>query len=190
MRRASAPSRRFAPVVRCSSRGNACIPKLEPFSRTRLERNLREPPLIQKCENELADYCSMLEGDSSYSCWRAYFELKDLERCRPRDCGEKATPIFPLAGALHGLDIFLHALPPNLGSKAKGTLRRSTEAKATWQPPRRHRCPPRCGGRRRSRAAEVSRFRERRGRARRISTDSIGVPSLAAKPRMEMMEII
>ncbi|XP_039173814.1 uncharacterized protein LOC120296188 [Eucalyptus grandis] len=78
-RRASAPSRRFAPVVRCSSRGNACIPKLEPFSRTRLERGLREPPLIQKCENELADYCSTLEGDSSYSYWRAYFEPKDLE---------------------------------------------------------------------------------------------------------------
>lgn len=27
----------------------------------------------------LSDYCSTLEGDESYSCWRAYFELKDLQ---------------------------------------------------------------------------------------------------------------
>lgn len=27
------------------------------------------------------DYCSTLEGDQSYSCWQAYFELKDLEVC-------------------------------------------------------------------------------------------------------------
>lgn len=26
-----------------------------------------------------SDYCSTLEGDQSYSCWRAYFELKELE---------------------------------------------------------------------------------------------------------------
>ena len=26
-----------------------------------------------------ADYCSVLEGDDSYNCWQAYFELKDLE---------------------------------------------------------------------------------------------------------------
>ena len=25
------------------------------------------------------DYCSTLDGDDSYSCWKAYFELKDLE---------------------------------------------------------------------------------------------------------------
>jgi len=27
----------------------------------------------------VSDYCSTVEGDESYSCWRAYFELKDLE---------------------------------------------------------------------------------------------------------------
>lgn len=27
----------------------------------------------------VTDYCSTLEGEDSYSCWRAYFELKDLE---------------------------------------------------------------------------------------------------------------
>ncbi|KAL3580571.1 hypothetical protein D5086_018406 [Populus alba] len=55
------------------------IPKLDPFSRTKIERAVKSLPLIQKSENELADYCSTLEGDDSYSCWRAYFELKDLE---------------------------------------------------------------------------------------------------------------
>lgn len=29
----------------------------------------------------LADYCTTLEGDDCHSCWRAYFELKDLEVC-------------------------------------------------------------------------------------------------------------
>ena len=27
----------------------------------------------------VSDYCSTLEGDDSYSCWRGYFELKELE---------------------------------------------------------------------------------------------------------------
>ncbi|KAK3412460.1 CCG-binding protein 1 [Eucalyptus grandis] len=108
-RRAAAPSpsRRFAPAVRCSSRSDACIPKLEPFSRTRLERGLREPPLIQKCENELADYCSTLEGDSSYSCWRAYFELKDLEKESPKEEVERliieSGGVKSLVGCLHGI---------------------------------------------------------------------------------------
>ncbi|KAK1559697.1 hypothetical protein Q3G72_017396 [Acer saccharum] len=28
---------------------------------------------------------SKLEGDDSYSCWRAYFELKELERATPKE---------------------------------------------------------------------------------------------------------
>ncbi|MBA0688046.1 hypothetical protein Goshw_009233, partial [Gossypium schwendimanii] len=70
---------RFASTIRCSSSNDAYIPKLEPFSRTKFERAVKDPPLIEKSENDLADYCSTLEGDESYSCWRAYFELKDLE---------------------------------------------------------------------------------------------------------------
>lgn len=27
----------------------------------------------------ISDYCLTMEGDSSYNCWRAYFELKELE---------------------------------------------------------------------------------------------------------------
>lgn len=139
-------SSRFASTITCSSRGHAYIPKLEPFSRSKSERFVKEPPFIEKFENELSgilqflkvldtfcmrklifvangtfffdfvmnpweifcgvggfsfflclflgsgilvmicmavfvvsDYCSTMEGDESYSCWRAYFELKDLE---------------------------------------------------------------------------------------------------------------
>ncbi|KAF2305841.1 hypothetical protein GH714_008320 [Hevea brasiliensis] len=86
---------------------NPHIPKLEPFSRTRLERAIKEPPLIEKSENELADYCSTLEGDDSYSCWKAYFELKDLERESPKEDVEKlilqAGGVKSLIGCLHGI---------------------------------------------------------------------------------------
>jgi hypothetical protein len=112
----SSSSARFASTtITCSSRSHAFIPKLEPFSRPKFERFVKDPPLIEKSENELSginimivcfwvfvidpceifvswvrlviigmvlfivsDYCSTLEGDNSYSCWRAYFELKDL----------------------------------------------------------------------------------------------------------------
>jgi len=148
--RSSSP--RFASTISCSSRGHPYIPKLEPFSRSKSQRFVKEPSLIEKSENELSgilqylkvldafcmrkpifvvnstffldfvmnscnilwiwwvffflsfflflflgyfilvilvmicmavlvvsDYCSTVEGDESYSCWRAYFELKDLE---------------------------------------------------------------------------------------------------------------
>ncbi|AEC06445.1 maternal effect embryo arrest 14 [Arabidopsis thaliana] len=73
---------RSFPVVRCSSTRD--VPKLELFSRGKFDRILQDPPLIEKAESELSDYCSTLEGDDSYSCWRAYFELKDLEREKPK----------------------------------------------------------------------------------------------------------
>ncbi|KAK6136843.1 hypothetical protein DH2020_029398 [Rehmannia glutinosa] len=85
--------------VSCSvSRSN--IPKLEPFSRNKIDRAVKEPPLIQKSENQIAGkyYCLTLEGDDSYSCWQAYFELKDLERFtesneRVENTGSKPCPI-------------------------------------------------------------------------------------------------
>eukprot|EP00257_Ricinus_communis_P016466 XP_015574639.1 CCG-binding protein 1 [Ricinus communis] len=90
-----------------SSRSSSYIPKLEPFSRTKLERAVKAPPLIEKSENELADYCSTLDGDDSYSCWRAYFELKDLERESPKEDVEKlilqAGGVKSLIGCLHGI---------------------------------------------------------------------------------------
>ncbi|RZC67144.1 hypothetical protein C5167_010838 [Papaver somniferum] len=67
-------------MICCSSSSSSrSVPKLEPFSRNKIDRGIKELPFVQKSENELADYCSTLEGDKAYSCWRAYFELKDLE---------------------------------------------------------------------------------------------------------------
>lgn len=91
-----------------SSRSNGYnVPKLEPFSRTKFERAVKEPSLIEKSENDLADYCSTLEGDDSYSCWRAYFELKDLEKDAPKEDVEKlilqAGGVKSLIGCLHGI---------------------------------------------------------------------------------------
>ncbi|XP_031113492.1 CCG-binding protein 1 [Ipomoea triloba] len=94
-------------TIRCSSRTNDSIPKLEPFSRSKLERVVKDPPLIEKCERELADYCSVLEGDDSYSCWRAYFELKDLEKEQPKEEVERlilqAGGVKSLIGCVHGI---------------------------------------------------------------------------------------
>ncbi|KAF5745660.1 hypothetical protein HS088_TW07G01252 [Tripterygium wilfordii] len=98
--------RRFS--LTCSFSGNGSyIPKLEPFSRSKLERVLKEPPLIEKCENDLSDYCSTLEGDNSYSCCKAYFELKDLEEEAPKEDVERLIlqtgGIKSLIGCLHGI---------------------------------------------------------------------------------------
>ncbi|KAL8218233.1 hypothetical protein R6Q57_021606 [Mikania cordata] len=43
-----------AMMVCCSSGNNAYIPKLEPFSRSRLDRIIKDPLLIQKSKNDLA----------------------------------------------------------------------------------------------------------------------------------------
>ncbi|XVF67651.1 hypothetical protein PTKIN_Ptkin10aG0138500 [Pterospermum kingtungense] len=103
----SSKTRSGSTSIRCSASSDAYIPKLEPFSRTKFERAVKEPPLIEKSENELADYCSTLEGDDSYSCWRAYFELKDLEKEAPKEDVEnlilQAGGVKSLIGCLHGV---------------------------------------------------------------------------------------
>ncbi|KAL4013369.1 hypothetical protein IC575_025536 [Cucumis melo] len=115
----SLPSSRFSStlVVRSSSKSHSYIPKLEPFSRSKLDRAIKEPPLIEKSENELADYCSTLEGDDSYSCWKAYFELKDLEKETPKQEVEKlilqAGGVKSLIGCLHGIT----AIPKSKGKE-------------------------------------------------------------------------
>ncbi|KAI3789363.1 hypothetical protein L2E82_02156 [Cichorium intybus] len=103
--------RRLAPTTMCcSSRNNSDIHRLESFSRSKLDRITRDPPLIEKAENDLADYCSTLDGDSSYSCWRAYFELKELEKEAPKEEVEKlileSGGLKSLIGSLHGISQF------------------------------------------------------------------------------------
>lgn len=106
-------SMKFASTVCCSSRNEAYIPKLEPFSRSKFERVVKDPPLIQKSENELLDYCSVLEGEESYSCWQAYFELKELEKESPKEDIERLIlqtgGVKSLIGCLHGIAI-MHKL--------------------------------------------------------------------------------
>ncbi|KAL2344869.1 hypothetical protein Fmac_006154 [Flemingia macrophylla] len=108
-----ASSTRHTFVVSCSSRNQPYIPKLEPFSRTKFERVVKDPPLIEKSEKELSDYCSTLEGDESYSCWQAYFELKDLEKESPKADVERLIletgGVKSLIGCLHGIAI-MHKL--------------------------------------------------------------------------------
>ncbi|ESW28547.1 hypothetical protein PHAVU_003G295900 [Phaseolus vulgaris] len=101
-------STRHASFAVCSSsRNQPYIPKLEPFSRTKFERALKDPPLIEKSEKEILDYCLTVEGDESYSCWQAYFELKDLEKESPKADIEKLIletgGVKSLIGCLHGI---------------------------------------------------------------------------------------
>ncbi|KAF8369994.1 hypothetical protein HHK36_030865 [Tetracentron sinense] len=98
---------RVASTICSSSRSHAFIPKLEPFSRSKIDRGIKEPSFIQKSETELSDYCSTIDGDASYSCWRAYFELKDLERESPKEDVEKLVlqsgGVKSLIDLLHGI---------------------------------------------------------------------------------------
>jgi hypothetical protein len=81
---------------------------LEPFNnRTKFDRFLKDPPLIEKSQTQLSDYCSTIEGDESYSCWAAYFELKELERESPKEEVERliieSGGVRSLIGCIHGV---------------------------------------------------------------------------------------
>ncbi|ERN17700.1 hypothetical protein AMTRI_Chr13g91780 [Amborella trichopoda] len=83
------------------------IPKLESFSRSRIDRGLKEPSFLQKSENAIADYCSTVDGDESYGCWRAYFELKELEAETPR---EQVESLIRQTDGVKSLISLLHAV--------------------------------------------------------------------------------
>ncbi|GAB4853949.1 hypothetical protein Ancab_018158 [Ancistrocladus abbreviatus] len=115
-----------------SSSNAAYIPKLEPFSRTKFERAVKDPPLIQKSENDLADYCTTLEGEQSYSCWRAYFELKDLEKECPKEEVERliieAGGVKSLVRCVHGI-AEIHKKKKELeGAAAAAALAKAADA--------------------------------------------------------------
>ncbi|WCJ33795.1 maternal effect embryo arrest 14 [Euphorbia peplus] len=136
-------SKRVVSTVTCSSSNSASspplpptrrssfIPKLEPFSRTKLERAVKAPPLIQKSENELSDYCSTLEGDDSYSCWKAYFELKDFESQSRKEDVERlilqAGGVKSLIGCLHGISSMHKVTKNGFGSVAPMSMEKEKE---------------------------------------------------------------
>ncbi|KAF9608831.1 hypothetical protein IFM89_011869 [Coptis chinensis] len=100
-------------VCYSSLRSKVYIPKLEPFSsRSKMDRCVKEPSLIEKSEHELLDYCSVLEGDESFNCWKAYFELKDLEREMSKEEVEKliheTQGVKSLIDYVHGVSSILH----------------------------------------------------------------------------------
>ncbi|KAK7252073.1 hypothetical protein RIF29_35782 [Crotalaria pallida] len=109
-------STKLASTICCSSKNHSYVPKLEPFSRTKFERAVKDPPLIEKSERELSDYCSTLEGEECYSCWQAYFELKDLEKESPKADIERLIlqtgGVKSLIGCLHGVAI-MHKMKNN-----------------------------------------------------------------------------
>ncbi|XP_062092328.1 CCG-binding protein 1 [Humulus lupulus] len=125
-------STKFASTITCSSRNHSFIPKLEPFSRSKFDRIIKDPPLIEKSENELADYCSTLEGDESYGCWRAYFELKDLEKETPKADVEK---LILQAGGVKSLIGFLHGIANiHKGKKKESSLTRPFDSEKDQRP--------------------------------------------------------
>jgi hypothetical protein len=82
--------------------------------------------LIEKSEKELLDYCSTIEGEESYSCWQAYFELKDLEKESPKSDIERLIletgGVKSLIGVLHGIAV-MHKLKKNGFSKLANELK-------------------------------------------------------------------
>nr|ACU17561.1 unknown [Glycine max] len=73
--RTSSTMRHASTVVCCSSKNQPYIPKLEPFSRTKFERAVKDPPLIEKSEKEILGTSFFLFFFSQIS--RLYNEFKD-----------------------------------------------------------------------------------------------------------------
>ncbi|XP_071715021.1 CCG-binding protein 1-like [Rutidosis leptorrhynchoides] len=113
-----------------NNKSNNYIPKREPFTRRKIDGIFREPSLIEKTENDLADYCSTLEGESSYSCWETYFELKELEKEVPKQEVEKlileSGGVKSLIGYLHGISQ-IHKTRKTLQNHDKFVSRARTE---------------------------------------------------------------
>jgi hypothetical protein len=69
-----------------SSSNSQNVPKMEPFNQSRISRLMREPSLLEKAENALADKCTVLEGDDAYRCWEALFEFENLKETYQVEC--------------------------------------------------------------------------------------------------------
>lgn len=67
------------PKSESSSHQTAQTPKLEPFSRDKITRGIREPTLLRKAEKAIMDRCSTLDGEESFSCWETFFEFEKMK---------------------------------------------------------------------------------------------------------------
>ncbi|XP_021855079.2 CCG-binding protein 1 [Spinacia oleracea] len=124
-------SKRFNSIISCNAKNHEYkVPKLEPFSRSKFERSVKDPPLIQKSENQLADYCSVIEGEDSYDCWQAYFELKDLEKEASKEEVERLIievgGMKSLISCLHGVAA-IHKAHKEGSNKAKEDTKSEVE---------------------------------------------------------------
>ncbi|CAK9876772.1 unnamed protein product [Sphagnum jensenii] len=80
---------------------NSLPPKMEPFSRSRISRLMREPSLLEKAEQALSDRCMVLEGDEGYRCWEALSEFENIKEAYETQCNiapshERGTACHPL----------------------------------------------------------------------------------------------
>ncbi|CAM6049008.1 unnamed protein product [Sphagnum compactum] len=92
---------------------NSLPPKMEPFSRSRISRLMREPSLLEKAEQALSDRCIVLEGDEGYRCWEALSEFENikvvLQYLRKNLCGvsgliDNVIMVAKVAKLPHGVD--------------------------------------------------------------------------------------
>jgi hypothetical protein len=73
------------PLNGSSSHGHN-VPKAKPFNQSRISRLLREPSLLEKADQALAERCTHLEGDEAYRCWEALFEFEDIKEAYQGEC--------------------------------------------------------------------------------------------------------
>jgi len=74
-----------------SSHQAAQTPKLEPFSRDKITRGIREPTLLRKAEKAIMDQCSSLEGEESFQCWEAFFEFEKMKEESEEQCNVSSS---------------------------------------------------------------------------------------------------
>lgn len=73
------------------SHQTAQTPELEPFSRDKITRGIREPALLKKAEKAIMERCSTLEGEESFSCWETFFEFEKMKEESEQLCNVSSS---------------------------------------------------------------------------------------------------
>ncbi|KAH7420326.1 hypothetical protein KP509_13G002300 [Ceratopteris richardii] len=89
-----------SPLISSSSTPSG-VPKLEPFSQSRVSRLMKGPSLLEKAEHAILDRCTILEGDDAYNCWEAFSEFEDMKHEYSAQCNiaapdQRQTECHPL----------------------------------------------------------------------------------------------